>query len=399
MQVNLSERGKTMPASQIRKLVPFADEAKRKGIHVYHLNIGQPDIETPAPVLDVLRNFDKNVIAYTPSRGDSVYLDALLDYYAKMGIKLEKDQLNVTTGGSEAVFFSFLLTMNPDDEVIIPEPFYTNYNGFACMAGVKIVPVTTHGENGFHLPSKEKIASLITPKTKAILLCNPSNPTGTVYTREEVDMIASLVKEHNLWLFCDEVYREFVFNPKNDAYQSALQIKGLKDQLIVIDSISKRFSMCGARLGCMVSRNKELMNAALSLAQARLSSPQVAQAMAVAAHYLPDDYLPSMIDEYRRRRDVVYHALLDMKDVQVAEPEGAFYLIPKLPIKNAEHFAKWLLTDFSHNNETVMISPAAGFYATKGLGLDEIRIAYVLNETELKRAMELLKLALEQYND
>ncbi len=399
MALHLSERGKSMPASQIRKLVPFADEAKRRGIHVYHLNIGQPDIETPAPVLDVLRHFDQKVIAYTPSRGDYKYLDALIDYYNRFGISLNHEEINVTTGGSEAVLFAFMLTMNPGDEVIIPEPFYTNYNGFACMAGVNVVPVTTKGEEGFHLPPREEIEKLITPRTKAILLCNPNNPTGTVYTKEEIDMIADIVKKHDLWFFSDEVYREFVFEPKEGAYQSALQLEGMEERVVVMDSISKRYSMCGARLGCLISRNKELMNAALSFAQARLSSPQVAQAMAVAAHYLPEDYLPSMIDEYRRRRDVVFEALSRMKGVQVVKPEGAFYLIPKLPVKNTEDFAKWLLTDFSDNNETVMISPAAGFYATKGLGLDEIRIAYVLNEKELKRAMELLEKALSLYED
>ena len=398
MKRSLSTRAEAMPASQIRKLVPFADQAKQKGTHVYHLNIGQPDVKTAPQVLQALKHFGEDVISYSPSRGDHAYVKAVQGYYESLGIPLSPSNINITTGGSEAVFFAFWSTLNPGDEIIIPEPFYTNYNGFACMAGVKIVPVTTQGANGFHLPPKEDIVAKITPNTKAILLCNPSNPTGTVYTRQEVDMIAEIVKEHSLWMFCDEVYREFIFEPQEDLYKSALQIEGIEDQVVVIDSISKRFSMCGARLGCVISRNTELMEAVLRLAQARLSSPQVAQVMGVAAHELPPETIPNMIDEYKRRRDVVYNALTQMEGVHVAQPEGAFYLIPKLPIDNTEDFAKWLLTDFSHEDKTVMVAPASGFYATPGLGYDEIRIAYVLNTDLLADAMSLLERAIDQYN-
>mgnify|MGYP000468498339 CR=1 FL=1 len=397
--LSVSRRGQSMPASPIRKLVPFADEAKAKGIKVYHLNIGQPDIPTHETVLQTARNFEKNVIAYTHSQGTSDFVGSLQAYYEKVGVSLKREEINVTTGGSEAVLFAFLLALNPGEEVLIPEPFYTNYNGFACVADVKIKPITTRGEDGFHLPSSEVIREKIGPNTKAILLCNPSNPTGTVYTRDEIDRIAALAKEFNLWLLCDEVYREFVFEPQDNLYRSALEIKGLENQVIVMDSISKRFSMCGSRIGCLVSRNTEIMDGALRLSQARLSSPELEQAMAKVAYELPDSYIPEVIDEYRKRRDVVYSALQKMEDVQVTQPEGAFYTIPKLPVKNTEHFAKWLLTDFSDQGETLMVAPAAGFYATPGLGLDEIRIAYVLDTTRLERAMELLHKALIQYKE
>lgn len=401
MCAQLSQRGAGFPASPIRKLVPYALQAKAKGVHVYHLNIGQPDIESPSKALDALAAFQEGqrVIAYSHSQGEAAYLLALREYYRNVGVELEPHQINVTTGGSEAILFAMLLTLNPGEEVLIPEPFYTNYNAFAQVAGVQIRPLTTRVEDGFHLPPREQIEACLTPQTKAIMLCNPNNPTGTVYTQTELNTIADIVRERGLWLLSDEVYREFVFDEEESAYSSALQLSGIDQQVVVMDSISKRYSMCGARMGCLLSRNKDVMEGALRLAQARLSSPQIEQAIATAAHNMPDDYLPGIIDIYRRRRDTVYKALQAMPDVQAARPEGAFYTIPKLPIEDSEDFAKWLLTDFSHEGETVMVAPAAGFYATKGLGRDEVRIAYVLDEDKLQRAMELFHKALLAYKE
>ncbi len=421
MCAQLSLRGQVMPASPIRKLVPFADEAKARGVHVYHLNIGQPDIESPERALAALETLQTRVIAYSHSQGEAGYLEALISYYARFGIALERSNINVTTGGSEAILFALLITMNPGEEVLVPEPFYTNYNAFAQVAGVVIKPITTQVNDGFHLPSMEQIESLIGPQTKAILLCNPSNPTGTVYRREEIDGIVQIAQRHDLWILSDEVYREFVFEPREGDYQSLLQLRSeglphlhgadsvgteqgtgfqhsdLAERVIMMDSISKRYSMCGARIGCLVSRNKEVMDAALRLAQARLSSPQVEQRMALAAHGMPDTYLPEIVDVYRGRRDVVFEALQAMPGVTCTRPEGAFYTIPELPIDNAERFARWLLTDFSFEGETVMVAPAAGFYATPGLGTQQIRIAFVLEEASLARAMQLLERALATY--
>ena len=398
MNRSISERGAAMPASPIRKLVPFADEAKARGTTVYHLNIGQPDVETPGPALDALGGFSGKVVSYTHSQGVAEYLDELLAYYAGHGIELAREQVNVTTGGSEAILFGMLGAMNPGEEIIVPEPFYTNYSGFARMAGVTVVPLTTRGEDGFHLPPREAIDSLVTPKTSAILICNPNNPTGTVYTSAEIESAASIARERDLWFFCDEVYREFIFDAENRPHTSALNLEGLEDRVVVMDSISKRFSMCGARLGCIVSRNAALMDAVLKMAQARLSSPEVEQVMAVEAHRMPASYMDGVIDEYRRRRDIVYDELRKIPGVKVARPEGAFYTIPRLPVKDTEEFAKWLLTDFDFEGETVMVAPAAGFYATPGLGMDEIRIAFVLNCDSLRRAMRILGRALEVYN-
>lgn len=398
MCAQLSRRGASFPASPIRKLVPFALEAKAKGIQVYHLNIGQPDIESPSTALASLGQFqqEQRIIAYSHSQGEAAYRDVLLQYYEKSGIALKPSEINVTTGGSEAILFALMLALNPGEEVLIPEPFYTNYNAFAQVAGVTIKPITTTIERGFHLPDRAEIESLLTPQTKAILLCHPSNPTGTVYNKAELDMLADIATRSDLWFLCDEVYREFVFD-ETETYRSALQIEGLDDRVIVMDSISKRYSMCGARIGCLASRNPAIMDGALRLAQARLSSPQIAQWLATAAHKMPNDYLPGIIDTYRRRRDVIYEALQRIPGVVAARPEGAFYTIPKLDVEDTEDFAKWLLTDFSYQNETLMVAPAAGFYATPGLGLNEIRIAYVLNEQRLSRSMELLERALDTY--
>jgi len=396
MTPNLSKRASAIPPSPIRKLVPFAEEAKKRGIHVYHLNIGQPDIETPEPMLKAVREFTGKVIHYCHSQGHDSYLDSLVSYYKKHNIILEKPMINVTTGGSEAIVFAFMSAMDAGDEVIIPEPFYTNYNGFAIMAGVKINPVTTSGENGFHLPAIDVFEKKINDKTKAILLCNPNNPTGTVYTRKELDAVASLCKKHNLWLLTDEVYREFIYESSD--YTSALLLPGMEDRVIMMDSISKRYSACGARIGCIVSRNKQVMEACLKLGQARLCSPLVDQVLATAAEDLPEDYMDNTVDEYRSRRDVVFEGLEKIPGLVAIKPSGAFYNIVKLPVDSAEKFAQWLLTDFEKDGKTVMLAPAAGFYATEGLGVQEARIAYVLCKEELIDAMNLLKVAIEQYN-
>lgn len=399
MCAQISFRGQDMPASPIRKLVPLAEAAKARGIHVHHLNIGQPDIESPTKALAALHSLQERIITYSHSQGEAGYLDALCAYYKRYGVVLSRKNINVTTGGSEAILFAMLVTLNPGEEVLIPEPFYTNYNAFARMVGVQIKPITTHVEQGFHLPSEEHIESLIGPQTRAILLCNPSNPTGTVYHNHELELLMKLAQKHDLWLLCDEVYREFVFEPKPEMYRSLLQCSDVADRVVVMDSISKRYSMCGARIGCLVSRNTEVMDATLRLAQARLSSPQIEQILAQAAHTMPDDYIPNIVEIYRQRRDVVFQALQHTPGVVCACPEGAFYTIPELPIDNAESFARWLLTDFSYQEETVMVAPAAGFYATPGLGQRQIRIAFVLDVRELSRAMTLLQRALQQYRE
>ncbi len=384
-----------MPASPIRKLVPFADEAKKRGIHVYHLNIGQPDIETPEPMLRALKEFNRKVISYTHSQGDPSYLDWLVEYYHKHGIYVRKEDINVTNGGSEAIIFAMMITMNPGDEILIPEPFYTNYNGFARMADVQIVPLTTHGENGFHLPPLEEIEAKITKKTKAILICNPNNPTGTVYTRDELETIAELASKYNLWVLADEVYREFVYDGVE--HVSLMSIPQIEKQVIILDSISKRYSACGARVGCLISRNRTVMDACLRMAQARLCSPLVEQVMAAAARFVTDEYMGAIVEEYRTRRDVVFEALSRMDGVLAEKPHGAFYNIVRLPIDDANEFCKWLLKDFSYQSETVMLAPADGFYASAGLGTDEARIAYVLCKEDLARAMMILEKALQEY--
>jgi aspartate aminotransferase len=386
-----------MPASPIRKLVPFALEAKARGLTVHHLNIGQPDVLSPPEALSALKAFASEVIAYSHSQGEAEYLDALLHFYKEQGFDLQQSNINVTVGGSEALVFAFMVTMNPGDEIIIPEPFYTNYNAFAKVAGVKISPITTYGHNGFHLPPREEIEARITERTRAILLCNPNNPTGTVYTNAELEMVADIVEQNNLFLISDEVYREFAFRPEPNRIHSALKLDSIRDRVLVVDSVSKRFSMCGARIGCLISRNEQVMEAVLKLAQARLSSPQVEQVMAMEAHRHYSAYIDDVMDEYKKRRDIVYNGLLAMEGVEVTEPEGAFYIIPRFPISDSEHFARWLLTDFSDNGETVMVAPAPGFYASEGLGGNEIRIAYVLDQERLQRSMELLDKALSVY--
>jgi len=392
----ISKRAREVQASPIRKLLPYAVAAKKKGKKVYHLNIGQPDIETPQVMYDAITANKSKILAYGPSQGLPEYQDVLVDYYNKNGFDVDVDDVIVTTGGSEAIVFAMMGVGDPGDEIIIPEPFYTNYNGFAKMAGINIIPLTTHAENGFHLPERKEIEKIITHKTKAIMICNPNNPTGTVYGKKELEMIIDIAKENNLFVIADEVYREFIYDGLE--HISVMTFKNALQRIIVTDSISKRFSACGARLGAIVSKNKELMSAILKFAQARLCPPTLEQIGAIELHKLEKMYFRNTISEYQKRRDIVFEALKNIDGVVCEKPEGAFYVIAKLPINDAEHFAKWLLTDFDIDGETVMIAPAQGFYATPNIGLNEIRIAYILNIKKLKRAMEILTIAIEKYN-
>ncbi|HBC75966.1 MAG: aspartate aminotransferase [Candidatus Wallbacteria bacterium GWC2_49_35] len=392
----ISARDKSMQASPIRKLVPLANAAKEKGVTVYHLNIGQPDIETPHEILDAFKKIDVKTIAYSPSQGESKYLNSLVKYYDRVGIKgLKTSDMVVTMGGSEAILFAMMAICDPGDEIIVFEPFYTNYNGFAVMANVNLVPILTHADDGFHLPSAEKIEEKITSKTRGVLICNPNNPTGTVYNEKELDMLADICKKHNLYLLSDEVYREFVYDGKK--HISALSLESVSDRVIMMDSISKRYSACGVRMGCVVSRNAELMNLIVRFAQARLSSPYAEQMVSAEAVNISDADMNKMIDEYKKRRDIVYEALESNPDIICKKPRGAFYVIVKLPIKDADKFSSWLLTDFRHDNKTVMVAPASGFYATSGQGKDEIRLAYVINRDHLKDAMSILAMAIKEY--
>ena len=392
----LSNRATHMPASPIRKLVPFAEGAKARGIHVYHLNIGQPDIPTPKEMMDAYRNTTLTVLPYSHSAGSWEYREHLAQYYRSHGIEVDKEHVLVTTGGSEAIIFTFMTIMDPGDEVIIPEPFYTNYNGFAVEAGVKVVPVTCNRADGFKLPPDAEIEARITERTKAILICNPNNPTGYVYTQEELERLQRLAEKHDLFLLADEVYREFVYDGAH--HHSILSLPGIGERAVVMDSISKRFSACGARIGCVVTRNPAILEAALKFGQARLSPPTLDMIAADAALVnTPPEYLQEVVNEYRARRDVVFEALEKIPGVEGLKPRGAFYTIVKLPVDDAEKFATWLLSDFDHNGETVMLAPANGFYATPGKGVDEVRIAFVLNLESMKRAMDILRVALEKY--
>ncbi|QIB26061.1 pyridoxal phosphate-dependent aminotransferase [Caloranaerobacter azorensis] len=393
--MNLSKRILSMQESPIRKLVPIADEAKKKGKKVYHLNIGQPDIETPDCFFKAIKNFDQKVLAYTNSRGILKLIKSFINYYKNYDIHFEEDEILITNGGSEALLFALLAICDYEDEILVPEPFYTNYNGFGTSAGVKVVPITTKAEDGFHLPDKKVIESLITDKTKAILLSNPGNPTGVIYTPEEVDILRNIAKENDLFIIADEVYREFVYD--NFEYISFAHLDDVRDRVVIIDSISKRYSACGARIGSIASKNKELIKQVLKLCQSRLCVATIEQIGASELANISSDYFIDIVEEYKRRRDVVYEALSKMEGVICKKPHGAFYVIAKLPVKNAEDFVKWLLSDFDVNNETVMVAPAEGFYATKGLGKDEIRISYVLNENDLKKAMNILNKGLTEY--
>ncbi len=391
----ISRRANDMPPSPIRKLVPFADEAKKRGIKIYHLNIGQPDIPTPPEFMDAVRNYKEEVLAYGNSKGSQEFLSGLVRYYKRKSIQVEEKDIQITTGGSEAIIFAMICVADVGHEIVVFEPFYTNYNGFAQMADVKLIPITLQAENGFHLPPAEKIEEKITSKTRAILICSPNNPTGTVYTRKEMEMIAEISKKHDLFVLSDEVYREFIYEGK---HTSIMNIQGISDRAILLDSVSKRFSACGARIGCMVSKNEGVMDAALRMGQARLCSPSIEQFGATAALNITDDYFEKMAAEYKRRRDTVYDELMKIPGVVCLKPNGAFYIMAKLPVEDIEDFARWMLTDFSWDGETTMIAPGPGFYATSGRGQDEARIAYVLNVDDLKKAMRILAKGIETYN-
>ncbi len=391
----LSKKGMAMPASPIRKLVPFAEAAKKHGVEVIHLNIGQPDIKTPKAALDAVRNAPIEVLEYSRSEGNESYRIKLAEYYAGHGIMVEPDQILVTTGGSEALSIIMGCIADPGDEVIIPEPFYANYNGFAIANGVKVIPIASDISDNFALPPIETFESYITPRTRAILLCNPGNPTGYLYTREEIRQLADLVKKHNLFLIADEVYREFAYDGKQ--HYSVLEEPGMDANAIMVDSVSKRYSMCGARIGCMVSRNQDLMRSALKFAQARLSPPTLAQIASEAALDTPAEYFEEVIGEYTARRDLLLEELSKIPGIRIARPQGAFYCMVELPVEDADHFAQWLLEEFQWEGATVMVAPAAGFYATPGLGSSEVRIAYVLEQDLLRKAVRILKEALKNY--
>lgn len=392
---SVSNKGLTMPQSPIRKLVPFAEKAKKQGVRVIHLNIGQPDIKTPQQALDAVKNNTINVLEYSRTEGSEEFRTKIANYYIKNNIPVTADDIIVTTGGSEALAFTMNTIADTDDEIIIPEPFYANYNGFATACGVTVVPVVSKLEDNFALPPIEEFEKLITPRTKAILICNPGNPTGYLYSKEEIQKLATLVKKHNIFLIADEVYREFTYDDKT--HNSILKEEGLEDHAIVIDSVSKRYSMCGARIGYLVSKNKEFIATALKFAQARLSPPTYAQIASEAALDTPDSYFDEVKVEYVSRRNLLISELEKIEGINIARPQGAFYCIAELPIKDADHFAQWLLEDFRVDNETVMIAPAAGFYATEGLGTNQIRIAYVLDKQSLKRAVYILSEALKNY--
>jgi aspartate aminotransferase len=392
--MQISERGQQMPPSPIRKLVPYAEAAKRRGIHVYHLNIGQPDVETPPAIINAVKNADIRVLEYSHSAGNESYRKKLVKYYKKVGIDVSHEEMIITTGGSEAIMFGFFTCLNPGDEVIIPEPYYANYNGFAVAAGVKVVPVTSHIENGFALPPIADFEKIITPKTKAIVVCSPNNPTGYLYSMQEMEALKTICLKHNLFLFSDEAYREFCYD---GAYISAMHLTGMEDHVVLMDTVSKRYSACGARLGAFITKNKDVYNAAMKFAQARLSPPGLAQILGEAAVDLPEDYFNEPKAEYQARRDLMVSMLNKIPGVFCPNPGGAFYAIARLPIDDADKFCQWLLESFSHDNKTVMLAPATGFYGTPGLGKNEVRLAYVLNRTDLAAAMDCLKKALEIY--
>jgi len=393
---SISIKGKNMPESPIRKLVPYAEKAIKKGIKVFHLNIGQPDIKTPDCALKAIKNNTVEVLSYSRSEGSEEYRQKIADYYSKKDINVTSNDIIVTTGGSEALLFAIGSITDPDDEIIIPEPFYANYNGFSTASGVKIVPVISKIEDNFALPPIEEFEKLISSNTKAILICNPGNPTGYLYSKEEIKKLAGIVKKHDIFLIADEVYREFVYD--NAQHQSVLSNFGLENNAIIVDSVSKRYSMCGARIGCLVSKNKEVISTALKFAQARLSPPTFAQIASEAALETPQSYFDEVIVEYKDRRDTLIKELKKIEGVKVATPKGAFYCVAELPIDNADKFAQWLLEDFNVDNKTVMVAPAAGFYSTKGFGTNQVRIAYVLKKQDLIKSVEILKAAIKKYN-
>jgi len=391
----ISVKGINMPESPIRKLVPYAEQAKKDGKKVFHLNIGQPDIATPKVAIDAIKNIDKEVIEYSHSAGYQSYRSKLASYYQGIGINVSDEEIIVTTGGSEALIFGFMSCFNLDDEVIIPEPFYANYNGFAETAGIKIKPVTASIENGFALPPIIDFEKQITPKTKGIVICNPGNPTGYLYSKEELEQLAELVKKHDLFLFADEVYREFCYDGAKP--YSTMNLKGIEDHTILIDSVSKRYSKCGARIGALITHNKDVLKSVLKFAQARLSPPTLAQIASEAALDTPQSYFTDVIEEYVERRDIMVDGLNKIEGVECPKPKGAFYCIAKFPIDNSDKFCQWLLEEFEYGNQTVMMAPATGFYASKGLGKNEVRIAYVLKKDDLHKAVKCIEEALKIY--
>lgn len=391
----LSTKGENMPASPIRKLVPYAEEAKKKGKTVYHLNIGQPDIATPEVALEAIRNIDLNVIEYSNSEGIASYRNGLANYYKNTGIDVNPEDILITTGGSEALLFAFQTCLNPGEEIIIPEPFYANYNGFAVSSGVNVVPVEASIENGFSLPPIEEFEKLINDKTKGILICNPGNPTGYLYSKEELEQLRDLVKKYDLYLFADEVYREFCYDGAEPF--SVMNLEGIDNNIVLVDSVSKRYSMCGARIGALISRNKELISTALKFAQARLSPPTFGQIASEAALNTPQSYFDEVKEEYVGRRNILVDGLNKIPGVFCPKPKGAFYAMASLPVKDSEDFCKWILSDFDYNGETVMMAPAGGFYANKALGKNEVRMAYVLNKEALVNAVKILEEALKVY--
>jgi aspartate aminotransferase len=392
--LSISNRGQQMPASPIRKLVPYAEAAKRKGIQVYHLNIGQPDIETPKMVLDAVRQSDFTVLEYSHSAGNESYRKKLVKYYNSVGIDVNYNQIIITTGGSEAILFGFMTCLDPGDEVIIPEPFYANYNGFAVEANVKVIPITSTIENGFALPPIEDFEKVITPRTKAIVICNPNNPTGYSYSEHEMNQLKELILKHNLYLFSDEAYREFTYEEKQF---SAGHLRGVDDNVVIMDTISKRYSACGGRIGAFVTKNQSLIDATMKFAQARLSPPSFAQIAGEAAIDLPADYFDTTKAEYQSRRDLIVKRLNAMEGVFCPNPGGAFYAMANLPIDDSDKFCQWLLESFEYGGATVMLAPATGFYGTPGLGKQEVRLAYVLNRSAINAAMDCLERALKQY--
>lgn len=394
---SVSTKGKNMPESPIRKLVPYAEQAYKANKTVYHLNIGQPDIKSPAIAMEAVANHNLEILAYTKSEGSEEYRQKIARYYNRHNVPVSAKDIIVTTGGSEALLFAMSTIADKGDEIIIPEPFYANYNGFATEADVTIVPVISKIEDNFALPPISEFEKLITPKTKAILICNPGNPTGYLYSKEEIEILAGIVKKHNLFLISDEVYREFAYD--GEKHHSILELEEMAEYGIIVDSVSKRYSMCGARVGYFVSRNKEVIATAMKFAQARLSPPTFAQIASEAALDTPQSYFDDVLAEYQDRRNTLIAALKEIPGLKIGEPKGAFYCIVELPVKNSDDFAQWLLESFDDNGETVMVAPAGGFYSTPGVGLNQIRIAYVLNKQSLLRAVEILKIALEKYRD
>jgi aspartate aminotransferase len=394
MTLHVSERGRAMPASPIRRLMPLADAARKRGVRVLHLNIGQPDLETPAAMRRRLAEAP-SVLAYSPSGGTAECVATLRQYYSRLGHELGTDEILATTGGSEAILFAFMACANHGDEALLVEPFYTNYSAFATMAGLRLVPIRARAEDGFHLPPRGEWEGALTPRTKLVLLCNPNNPTGTVYTREEVEAVAAFCREHSLFLVADEVYRELVYDGRQAT--SVLSVPGCEETAVIVDSLSKRYSACGIRLGCLVTRNREVYGAALRMAQGRLSPPGLAQLVSLGATELGPEYVESMVSEYQSRRDVLFEGLSRIPGVFLRKPEGAFYFVARLPVQDGDDFASWLLEDYSLDGQTVMVAPAAGFYATPGLGHDEVRIAYVLKREDLESAVRVLEHGIPAY--